>query len=171
VEVAYRADLGPARIDTNLIYVHTLESSNFQDPVRPDFENVLLGELGTPRDEFRWDNDLTIGDFTFGYQLRYIGEQYVINSVAENFTTVNGEAPTNLDFADVIEYPETFYHNIRFQWDVTDSAFENGGLRFYAGIDNLLNTFPPFGLTGTVGTDAIYEAMGRTYYAGVRVRY
>jgi outer membrane receptor protein involved in Fe transport len=168
-EVAYRADLGPARIDTNLIYVHTLESSNFQDPARPNFENVLRRELGTPADEFRWDTDLRFGDFTVGYQLRYIGEQYV--STFESFNTTNGEPPTNLDFAVVDEYPEVFYHSIRFQWDVSNPASNKGGLRFYVGVDNLLNTFAPFGLTGTVGTDAIYETQGRTFYAGFRARF
>ncbi|HZF44341.1 MAG TPA: TonB-dependent receptor [Sphingomonadaceae bacterium] len=168
-ELAYRANLGPARVETNLIYVHTLESSNFQDPIRPKFENVLRRELGTPADEFRWDTDLKFGAFTFGYQLRYIGEQYV--STFESFNTTNGEPPTNLDFAVVDEYPEVFYHAIRFQWDVTNPANGKGGLRFYVGVDNLLNTFAPFGLTGTVGTDAIYETQGRTFYAGVRARF
>lgn len=170
-DIAYRAALGPIRLDTNMIYVHTLESSNFQDPARPDFENVLLEELGTPADEFRWDTDLKYGDFTFGYQLRYIGKQYLLNSVAENFTTVNGEPPSNLDFATVSKYPRVFYHNIRFQWDITNPVSGKGGLRFYAGVDNLLNRFPPFGLTGTVGTDAIYETQGRTVYGGFRARF
>jgi outer membrane receptor protein involved in Fe transport len=170
VEVTYRADLGPARIDTNLIYVHVLESSNFQDPVRPNFENVLNRELGSPADEFRWDTDLKFGEFTFGYQLRYIGEQYVINATYENFNTVNDEPPTNLDFADQVEYDEVFYHAVRFQWDLANPASGRGALRFYAGVDNLLNTFPPLGLTAT-GVDAIYRTTGRTFYAGFRARF
>jgi hypothetical protein len=157
-----------------LIYVHTLESSNFQDPLNPKFENVLLGEVGSPRDEFRWDTDLKFGDFTFGYQLRYIGEQYVGDATYENFNTTNGIPATNLDFADQIEYDEVFYHAIRFQWDIANQS-GRGGLRFYAGVDNLLNTFPPLGLTATgastAGDDAIYRTTGRTFYAGFRARF
>lgn len=174
-EAAYRAALGPARIDTSLIYVHVLESSNFQDPLDPKFENVLLGEIGSPRDEFRWDTDLRFGDFTFGYQMRYIGEMYVGDATAENFQTVNGIPATNLDFADQIEYDEVFYHAIRFQWDIANPAGGRGGLRFYGGVDNLLNTFPPLGLTATGastgGDDAIYRTTGRTFYAGFRARF
>jgi hypothetical protein len=174
-EAAYRGALGQARIDTSLIYVRVLESSNFQDPLDPNFENVLLGELGSPKNEFRWDTDLKVGDFTFGYQLRYIGKQYVADSTYENFNTTNGTPATNLDFADQFEYDPVYYHAIRFQWDIANPSVARGGLRFYAGVDNLLNTFPPLGLTATgapsVGTDAIYRATGRTFYAGFRARF
>jgi outer membrane receptor protein involved in Fe transport len=168
-EVAYRKDFGGVRVDTNMIYVRTLESSNFQDPARPAFENVLLRELGVPKNEFRWDTDLRLGEFTLGYQLRFIGRQYV--STFESFNTTNGEPPTNLDFAVVEDYPKVYYHNIRFQWDIDNSLTGKGGLRFYAGVDNLLNKFAPYGLTGTVGTDAIYETQGRTFFAGFRARF
>lgn len=169
VEAAYRRQIGSVRLDTNLIYVHTLESNNYQNPTDPTNVNVLLGELGTPKDEFRWDTDLKIGEFTLGYQLRYIGRQYV--TTYESYNTTNGQPPTNEDFADVRRYPRVFYHNIRFQWDITNPDDKKAGLRFFAGIDNLFNRFAPFGLTGTVGTDAIYETQGRTFFAGFRARF
>jgi outer membrane receptor protein involved in Fe transport len=180
-ELTYRTNIAAnVNLNTNLIYVHNLKNSNFQDPQRPDFENRVLGELGTPADEFRWDTNLTVGDVTFGYQLRYIGEQYV--SVYEDFNTLQGRPPENLDFADIIEYPETFYHAIRIEWNIDNSGNGLGrDFRLYAGVDNLLNTFPPLGLTGTgaggaggdrgTGTAAIYESQGRTFYAGFRARF
>jgi outer membrane receptor for ferrienterochelin and colicin len=181
VELAYRTNITQdVRLNTNVIYVHNFETSNFQDPVRPTFENRILGELGDPKDEFRWDTDLTFGDFTFGYQMRYIGEQFV--NAAEDFTSVNDSPPENLDFATVTEFPEVFYHAIRFEWNVPNVNNNKSNLRFYAGVDNLLNTFPPFGLTGTGGFGAgndraspsnasIYETQGRTFYAGFRARF
>jgi outer membrane receptor protein involved in Fe transport len=75
-----------------------------------------------------------------------------------------------LDFADQIEYDEVFYHAIRFQWDVANPANGRGGLRFYVGVDNLLDTYPPLGLTAT-GVDAIYRTTGRTFYGGFRARF
>src|SRR4029450_7897956 len=50
-------------VNTSLIYTHNLEISNFQDPVNPDFENRILGEVGDPADEFRWDVDVTYQQF------------------------------------------------------------------------------------------------------------
>lgn len=181
VEFAYRTNLTQdVRLNTNVIYVHNFQTSNFQDPVRPKFEDRILGELGDPKDEFRWDTDLTFGNFTFGYQMRYIGEQFV--DTAESFRTVNGSPPENLDFATDIQFPEVFYHAIRFEWNIPSPNNGKSNYRFYAGVDNLLNTFPPFGLTGTGGfgaandraspsNAAIYETQGRTFYAGFRARF
>ncbi len=181
--VNYRANLGSnVRLDTSLIYVHNFQTSNFQDPARPDFENRILGELGDPVDEARWNLDLTYGEFTFGYQLRYIGEMWV--NTYEDFNELQGRAPENADYADTAEYPSTFYHNIRFEWNVRGSpslSGRPGDLRFYVGVDNLLNTFPPLGVTGTgtggaggdrgTGNAAIYETQGRRFFAGFRARF
>ena len=64
------------RLDTNLIYTHNLQTSNFENPALPDFENRVLGELGDPKDEFQWFVDLTKGVATFGYKMHYIGPMW-----------------------------------------------------------------------------------------------
>ena len=46
VNASYRFDLGPAKVNSNLIYTHNLTISNFQDPVTPDFENQVLAGAG-----------------------------------------------------------------------------------------------------------------------------
>jgi outer membrane receptor protein involved in Fe transport len=179
-EVAYRTNIGAdAGLSTNLIYVHNLKNSNYQDPINPDYENRALGELGTPQSEFRWDTDLRLGDFTLGYQLRYIGEQYV--NTYEDFNELQDRPPENADYADIIEYPETFYHNVRIEWNIPGVDGRASAFRLYGGVDNLLDTYPPLGLTGTgtggaggdrgTGNAAIFETMGRTFYAGVRARF
>ena len=85
------------RLNTNLIYTHNLKISNFENPALPDFENRILGELGDPKDEFRWDVDLTRGPFTFGYRMRYIGPMFT--GLYENFNELSGACsgtPTGL---------------------------------------------------------------------------
>ncbi len=42
---------------------------------------------------------------------------------------------------------------------------------FYMGVDNLTNTKPPNGLSGIGGGSAIYDAIGRFYYAGVKANF
>lgn len=180
VDLSYRTDIGDnARIDTNLIYVHNFETSNFEDPANPGFENRILGELGDPKDEFQWSTDLTLNDITFGYQMRYIGKMWV--GAYEDFNSVQGRPPENLDFADIRQYPETFYHNIRFEINLDGLGGIGKNFRFYGGIDNLLDTYPPLGLSGTGGggagndrangTAAIYDIMGRRFYTGFRARF
>jgi outer membrane receptor protein involved in Fe transport len=82
--LAYRRNLTKdVKINTNLIFTHNLQISNFENPALPDFENRILSELGDPKNEFRWDVDLTYGVFTLGYRMRYIGKMYT--SAYENF--------------------------------------------------------------------------------------
>ena len=170
VNVAYRTNLGDKlALNTNLIYTHNLKISNFQDPTNPTFENRILSELGDPKNEFRWDVDLSTGPFTFGYRMRYIGPQYI--SVYEDYFGINGDATGgNLDFADRNTYPAVFYHDLRFEWDVNKEA---GGpnLNFYVGVDNVLDRMPPLGSTATGAGSAIYNFRGRNFYAGARARF
>jgi outer membrane receptor protein involved in Fe transport len=182
VNLAYRARLtDEVQLNTNFIFTHNIQISNFENPALPKFENRILGELGDPENEFRWDVDLTYGDFTLGYRMRYIGEMFT--SLYENFnpldTACSGSGasqlcpPNNLDVIGVREYPEVFYHDLRFEFDL------NKKFQFYAGVDNVLDTHPPFGLSGTGnaagdrggGTAAIYDAFGRKVYAGFRARF
>ena len=39
------------------------------------------------------------------------------------------------------------------------------------GVDNVLNTLPPLGLTGVGGGSGIYSNRGRFFYAGVIARF
>jgi hypothetical protein len=176
VNAAYRTQLGSnARLDTQLIYVRTLKSSNFENPSNPSFENRILGEVGDPRNEFRWDTDVKVGAFTFGYKMQYIGKMEI--SAFEDRNAINGAAAgNNEDFADIRKLPATFYHDIRAEYNLKAGAF-GGDYTIYGGVDNLLNTFPPLGSTGTgagpgaVGNAGIYDVRGRTFYIGAKARF
>ena len=87
VNVNYRTTLGPVQLQTALIYTHNITNSNYLDSTQPDFENIILGELGDPADEFRFDLDLTYGQFMLGYQMRFVGPQYP--NLAEDYNGVN----------------------------------------------------------------------------------
>lgn len=161
------------RLSTNLIYVHTLARSNFEDPTNPDFENRLLGESGNPKDEFRLDFDLGYKSFTFGYRLRFIGRQFT--STVENFRDgINGRPAANADAIDPQQFPIVTYSDFRVEWNVNSDGSDTAGskgLLFYAGVDNAFNQLPPLGQTATgVGT-AIYDFRGRSFYAGARARF
>jgi outer membrane receptor protein involved in Fe transport len=180
VNLAYRANLGAnVKLSTNFIWTHNLKISNFENPALPKFENRILSELGDPEDEFRWDTDLTVGRFNLGYRMRYIGPMFT--SLYENFNPLPGACstscpPNNNDVIEVRELPSTFYHDLRFEVNFAEDKFQ-----FYVGVDNLLDTHGPFGLSGTGsiangdrgggGTAAIYDAFGRKIYTGFRARF
>lgn len=181
VNMTYRTNLtDDISLNTNLIYTHNLKISNFENPALPKFENRILSELGDPKNEFSWYVDLTAGPVTFGYHMQYIGKMFTSNY--ENFRELDTACssptncpPNNLDVIGVEQFPATFYHNIRVEYDL-DKKF-----KFYLGIDNLLNTHAPFGMAGTgtagsngdrgTGNAAIYDAFGRKLYMGFKANF
>jgi outer membrane receptor protein involved in Fe transport len=181
--VDYRTNLSEdVRLNANLIYTHNLEISNFQDPTNPDFENRILGEAGDPQDEFRLDVDVTYRDFTFGWRMRYIGEQFI--SAYEDQNGLNAGIPgatppggANADFADTLEIPVITYHDFRLEWNIPNSIGPAESLRFYVGVENAFDRRPPLGSTATgagpggVGNMGVYDIRGRTFFGGFRARF
>ena len=187
-QIDYRTNLTD---DLNLklfaIWTHNLETSNFENPGDPTFENRILGELGDPKDEFRIDTNLSFGPFTFGHSLRYIGKMTV--GPWENYFPLGGRAPQNLDASPIIYYPAVTYHNFRFEWDVAggDAPGAIGrDLNFFLGVDNAFNKIPPLGVSGAGAgggggagdrpgsansTGAIYDVRGRQFYAGFKANF
>ena len=175
VNASYRTRLfGKAILDTNLIYVHTIKQSDFQNPADPSFENRLLEELGNPKDEARLDTDVKIGKLTVGHRLHYIGPMYV--NLFEDFNALDsacslaGCPPNDADWADIRQYRATFYHDIRLQWDTGPMGMVKN-VQIYGGIDNIFDTHPPLGSTATGAGSSIYDIRGRNFYAGVKARF
>jgi outer membrane receptor protein involved in Fe transport len=161
-------------LDTNLIYVHGIKSSNYENPTLPDFENRLLEELGDPKDEFRLDTDVKIGKFTVGHRLHYIGPMYV--NAFEDFNSLPsacspaGCPPNNSDYADIRQYPAVFYNDLRLQYD-TGAMGMVKNVQLYVGVNNIFDRHPPLGTTATGSGSAIYDIYGRDYYAGIKARF
>jgi outer membrane receptor protein involved in Fe transport len=167
VQANYRTTFGEnGAINTRFLYTHQLKNSNFQDPTNPDFENRLLDELGDPTDEFRWNTDLTLGRFTLGYEMRYIGPMLV--TLYEDLYSLQGRPAQNADWADILTFPSVLYHDVRFDLRVGDEA---KGVNFFVGIDNLTDKEPPLGSTATGAGSAIYNIRGRTFFSGFRARF
>jgi len=161
IEAGYTHDIGEAgKLSTRLVWTHMLQRDDFLNPAAPGQADQILMELGDPKDAFNLNTDFALGKLKFGYQLRYIGKQ-VLNFYEDTFG-LQGNPPTNADYADARYYGEVFYHDVRAGYDINDS------INAYLGIDNLTNRIPPYGLTGTGAGSGIYEAKGRFAYAGVK---
>jgi len=179
INASYRTRLfGKAVLDTNLIYVHTIKMSDYQNPAFPSFENRLLEELGNPKDEARLDTDVRVGKFTFGHRMHYIGPLYV--NLFEDFNSLPGAClegqdpttcpPNDADYSAIRQYRATFYHDLRLQYNTGPMGFVKD-VEFYGGVDNIFDTHPPLGSTATGAGSSIYDIRGRNYYAGVKARF
>ena len=169
VNFAYRRDFGLFDFNTNLIYTHQLTNANFQSATDPTFETRILNQLGDPKDEFRWDFDFGFDEFTLGYRMRYIGPQFI--TAYANLFPLNGQDPANIDAFPVQKYEDVMYHDIRMDFDLAKD--ENGNtLKFYVGVDNVLDRGVPRGATTATGAgSAIFSFRGRTFYGGFRARF
>ena len=171
-------------LDTSLIWTHNLKISDFEDATNPNFEDRILGELGDPKDEARLFADLKVGNVTFGYNVHYIGTQFInlfedqnpLPSACADPTDPASCPPTNADFAAPGKYPAITYHGLRLQWD-TGPAYRLRNIQLYFGVDNVFDRHAPLGLTatgagpGSNGSAAIYDVFGRKFYGGVKVLY
>ena len=170
VEAAYRTNLNETvNLSARVIYTHTFQNSNFENPTLPDFANRLLSEVGDPRNEFRANVDLGLGPLTIGYTLRYIGPQ--LTSTYENFNALNSQLALNADAFDIQSYGSVLYHSVRFDYGVLARDGKHSDYNFFVGVDNLLNRNPPLGSTATGAGTAIYSIRGRNFFAGVRAKF
>ena len=77
-----------------------------------------------------------------GYEMRQTGPMYL--NTYEDYNSLNGNPPENDDYADIRKYP-TPSTDVSFGFEVNDK------FDFTLGVDNILGTNPPLGLTGIGG--------------------
>lgn len=154
-----------SKINARLYYTHQMKNSDYEDPTRPNYEDRILSELGDPKDEFVFNLDVTLHNFTVGYGAHYIGPM-VVGSY-ENYFSLQGRAPENPDAYDIWKYPSVLYHDIRFDYLIGGERGEQT-YELYFGIQNFTNRKPPLGETGTEANSAIYDVRGRTFFTGFR---
>ncbi|WP_254602161.1 TonB-dependent receptor domain-containing protein [Sphingomonas bacterium] len=154
---------GIGELSAHGVYTHVIQRDSFLNPIDPGRADRIRGELGDPIDAFNLDIDVRRGKVTFGYGVRFIG--HMVLNTWEDTHSVQGRAPENADYADRQFYPTVWYHALRTSLDVTSKV------NLFAGVDNLTDRVPPFGLTGVGGGSGIYDVRGRYLYTGARVKF
>ena len=163
VDLAYQHTFGSMKFNSHVIYTHQLENATFTDPTQPNFGNTSVGEVGVPKDQVNWNIGLDVGDVFGALQMRYITKQSL--GAIENHTIYQGRPQQNLDDYDIPFYPSVFYMDLKMGFNV--DKFSN----FYIGVDNLTDRLPPLGSTGIGAGTAIFEPLGRKFYAGFQAKF
>lgn len=164
VTASYDRQIGNlGKLTTNMVYTYVLKADDFIDASDPTRIDRSLLELGDPQHAFNWDIDFKSGPIKVGYGMRFLSKQ-VLNTYEDLFS-LQGRPPENADYAELNFYPSTFYHDVRLAVEVNDK-FELSG-----GVNNLLNTLPPFGLSGAGAGSGIYDNRGRYFYAGFKAKF
>ncbi|HEU4704854.1 MAG TPA: TonB-dependent receptor, partial [Sphingomicrobium sp.] len=164
-ELTYRKNFANGhRLNFRGIATRVLKRNNYVSPTQPDFRDVQLNELGDPK----WAANATvvygIGPLDVRYTVNYIGRMTI--GAYENYFGVQDRPPLNADLTRERWYPEVMYHALRANMKIRQGGRER--INVYAGVDNVFDTKPPFGLLGTGGGDP-YDTVGRYFYAGATV--
>lgn len=169
LDVSYNRSFNPDnRIVLRFIGNYNRYRTDFpyvDDPTRP---SPVKGTLGQPEFQFNATADYTYKKLTVGYTLRFLGKQSITDYETQHKVAGLADTPYDPYYADRVNYPNVFYHDVRVSFEV-DRRFS-----LYGGVDNLTDREPPLGLLGNGGGyntfDTIYDNIGRFMYVGVRVK-
>jgi outer membrane receptor protein involved in Fe transport len=148
----YAFSLGKNNFNLQLTGNWTEKLNRFFDPVRTDFVNPGLGELGAPEWSGFGNVSWNRGAFTLNYGVQYIKSTAVAGAIEiERIATEFGPA----GFA-----PDYWIHNVSFNLDVTDEFTVYGGINNFTGeIPYLSSSAYPV------------SGMGRAFFVGVTAKY
>lgn len=161
VAANYTRDVGFGRIALGVAYTHVF--AFYQVPVPGSDPDYIDGEVGAAKNRFLATAGVTVGKVNFQYRGTYVGPSYLDDQFLAAFDVPRNGAQGRIG--------SRYYSDLQVQFDATDN------FQFYVGANNLTNTKAPSipsGLPGNVTgaeTDSgTYDAIGRRFYAGVRLR-
>lgn len=163
VQLDYNYNVGFGDVSASVIWTHQIKNESYTNPTDPNFVNVFVGELGDPKNQVNFDVNLKVSKVTLGYGARWIQGMYL--NTFEDYNSVNGLPPQNIDFAPIKKYPNVVYHDIRIGYEL------NNKTSFYIGVDNVTDKKPPYGLTGVGGGSGIYDIRGAYFYTGIKTSF
>ena len=169
VTAAYRADLGSiGKFNANVAWTRVFKLYNvpLQGAPRDNFNR----EVGASRNKIFGSIDYVLDQVGIVFRGNYIGPAYLDDQFVTQFTD---DANNVIDAHDPrVKVKAKFYLDTQIKFNAGDHY------QLYVGADNVLNTSPPPIISGLPGdvtgteTDAgTYDAIGRRYYAGARVKF
>lgn len=162
-EIAWRGQVFGAQVRTRAI-ISWLERREFFTFISAPAQSTRVhGVLGDPIWSGAFNLNVAKNGWDIDYDVRFL-DRMTIGTWETQFSH-QGRPPQNADAFPVTHYPTTFYHDIQIGYRV------NENFRFYFGVDNVMNTLPPYGLTGTGDGSGIYPVQGRYFYSGVRIKF
>lgn len=164
-DMAYRRQIGGAQVNLRGIVSYLMNREFYTFISEPNRATNVVSVLGDPEWEGNFSANVDFGKIAIGYDLKFIDRQLI--TAYENNFPFQGRQPTNVDAYPVRYYPRTFYHDARITFE-PDTA---NRYKFYAGVDNIFDTLPPFNASGVGEGSAIFSNIGRYFYTGVEVRF
>ena len=167
--LGYRHRFGFGTLSGSLAYTHMFSGWVKSLPNSP--KNPFAGEIGTPKDKFLATLNLQKGPFNLAYRGQFLGRSYLDDQFVLQLTNADGSAVTNPHDPRARIKPY-YIQDLQLSFDATPN------FNLYAGVNNLLNITPPpiysnlpGDVTGTETDASDYDAVGRRFYVGARLRF
>ena len=163
VGVFYRQNLDNlGALDLSFQYTRVLKF--YQIPLPGAAKDYIGGEVGASKNRFLATANYSIGAFSIEYRGTYIGSAYLDDQFVEQF---------GIDRHDPLaKVKAKYYSDIQAKFEAGDHY------EFYVGVNNAFNTSPapiysnlPGNSTGTETDAGTYDAIGRRFYAGARIKF
>jgi len=158
--VGYTGSIGAGKFGARLSYTHVLE--HYQIPLDGGDRDFLAGEVGDSEDRAYLSLQYSLGKFGATLQTTYLSAADLDDQFLAAFDLPRGAAGVG----------STTYVDAQVKFSPTDQY------EVFLGANNLFDEDPPpiiSGLpgdaTGTETDSGTYDAIGRRWYAGVRVRF
>jgi len=158
--VGFNTPIGAGKFMANLSYTHVLD--HYLIPLPDEDKDQLSGEVGDSDDKAYLTLGYNIGKFGGTLQTTYISSA----SLDDGFLAAYDLEPGSVNI------PSATYLDVQFTWSPGDSY------QIYLGANNILDEEPPLVISGLPGdvtgteTDAgTYDAIGRRFYGGVRIKF
>ena len=159
--VQYAQSIGAGKFKAALSYTHLLDHYVIPLPDQP--KDQLSGEVGDSNDRAYLQLGYDVGKFGVNVQTTYTGSA----SLDDQFLASNFDLPP-----ESVGIGAVTYVDLQVRFSPTD-AYE-----IYLGGNNIFDKEPPLLITGLPGdvtgaeTDSgTYDAIGRRWYAGVRMKF
>lgn len=164
VVISYGQDLEEiglvGRFNGRLAYTRMIDGYEIALPGAA--KNPFVGEIGAPEDKAYLTFDYKIGDFSFAWNMTYIGKA----SLDDRWLAPRGFAAESIGVGSVT------YHDLSFSYRPSDTY------EIYGGLHNAFDKEPapiisglPGNSTGTETNASVYDPIGRRMYAGVRLKF
>ena len=155
----YSGDKGQFTANLTYGYLEKLQTVPFAGADRADYI-YDAGTVGAPTNKWSLNLLYGLGPVQLAWNTQYVGEVVVTKDVNDFYYNVPLEAKV--------------FHSAQVRWDVTKTS------SLYAGVDNIFDEYQfvggtsgliPGQTTGWTTFPESYDAVGRRYYAGFRLRF
>lgn len=152
----YTHGIGPGSMRWRLDATRVISYAQrpFQD--NPDIVYQNNGVLGYPKWKAVLSANYSVHDWVFNWNMRYFTSMLRVD---------NESYRSNPTQTTPIRAGAGFFNDVRASYDF------KGGWQLYGGITNVFDRNPPVNLFGTGFGSALYDSIGRAYYAGFNYKF